>query len=412
MEKLRLGVVGCGGMGTRHLYGLKELTESPFANVELAALCDIRRENVELAANEAEELLGVRPQVFTNVETMARETGDLAAVDVVTDPSVHHDVVCQALDLGLHVLVEKPMAITVRTCQMMVDAAARNNRIISVAENFRRDPSARVVRHLLETGEIGNVYMALYHTLGAGNPIFISPWRHQKERGGFILDMAVHFTHMIRFQLGDIAEVYGDARMVEPVRRKAEQMSMGYEFYRKRLAAMDEEIEASVEDTTQALFRMESGASLNLIVAISGHGSSGGTLILGDRGCLDGFGNRGSRVSLQRRGEEKMEQEDLLAAHPDLVLDPLTRYLFPTGVTDTDPKVDIKLLAYELHEMGEAVLNGRQVEVDGACGLKDVAALYAVFESATAGRSVKMSEVESCEVYGYQAEIDEALGVK
>ena len=107
-----------------------------------------------------------------------------------------------------------------------------------------------------------------------------------------------------------------------------------------------------------------------------------------------------------------MEQEDLLAAHPDLVLDPLTRYLFPTGVTDTDPKVDIKLLAYELHEMGEAVLNGRQVEVDGACGLKDVAALYAVFESATAGRSVKMSEVESCEVYGYQAEIDEALGVK
>ena len=106
-----------------------------------------------------------------------------------------------------------------------------------------------------------------------------------------------------------------------------------------------------------------------------------------------------------------MEQEQLLAAHPDLTLDPLTRYLFPTGVTDTDPKVDTKLIAYELHEMGEAVLNGREVEVDGACGLKDVAALYAVLESAVAGRAVRMSEVENCQLYDYQAEIDAALGV-
>jgi predicted dehydrogenase len=252
--------------------------------------------------------------------------------------------------------------------------------------------------------------MALFHSLQAGNHIFITPWRHHKELGGFILDLAVHFTHMIRYQLGDIAEVYGDARMVEPVRRKSESMSMEYEFYRKRFEAMDEEIEAATEDTAQALFRMESGVMLNFIVAISGHGSSSRTLILGDRGCIDGFGNRGSRVSLERRGG-KMKQEQLLAAHPDLVLDPLTRYLFPTGVTDSDPKVDIKLLAYELHEMGEAVLNGRRVEVDGACGLKDVAALYAVFESAAAGRAVKMSEVESGQVYEYQAEIDAALGI-
>ena len=203
-------------MGTRHLYGLKELADSPFGNVELAALCDVSRANVELAACEAERLLGVRPPVFDDLEQMARDTPDLAAVDVVTDPSVHHEVACQALYLGLHVLVEKPMAITVRTCQMMVEAAARNGRILSVAENFRRDPSARVVRHLLQTDEIGTVYMGLFHSQSPGDEIFISPWRHRKERGGFILDMAVHFTHMIRYQLGDISEVYGDARMVEP----------------------------------------------------------------------------------------------------------------------------------------------------------------------------------------------------
>ena len=91
MEKLRIGLIGCGGMGTRHLYGLKELADSPFGNVELAALCDVSRANVELAACEAERLLGVRPR-FDDLEQMARDTPDLAAVDVVTDPSVYHEV--------------------------------------------------------------------------------------------------------------------------------------------------------------------------------------------------------------------------------------------------------------------------------------------------------------------------------
>ena len=106
MDKIKLALVGCGGMGTRHLYGLRELAKTPFNNVELCALCDIRRENAELAATEAEALLGARPQVFTDLEDMVRSIPGLDAVDVVTDPSVHHTVVCKALDLGLHVLVE------------------------------------------------------------------------------------------------------------------------------------------------------------------------------------------------------------------------------------------------------------------------------------------------------------------
>ena len=155
MDKIRLALVGCGGMGTRHLYGLGELAKTPFDNVDLVAVCDIRRDNAELAATEAEKLVGQRPAVFTDLETMHREVADLMAVDVVVDPSVHHAVVCQALDLGLHVMVEKPMAITVKGCQQMIEAAKRNKRILSVAENYRRDPSARLVHHLLEQGAIG-----------------------------------------------------------------------------------------------------------------------------------------------------------------------------------------------------------------------------------------------------------------
>ena len=413
MDKVRLALVGCGGMGTRHLHGLKQLADSPFDAVELSAVCDISAENAAMAAAEAEKLLGVRPKVCTNMEAMVQQVPDLEAVDVVTDPSVHHTVVCEALDLGLHVLVEKPLAITVRACQQILDAAARNERIVSVAENFRRDPSARIVRHLLDTGAIGTPYMGMYHSLGAGNSIFITPWRHRRELGGFILDMAVHFTHMIRYQLGDFAEVYADARMIEPERQKAASMSMDYEFYKKRFAAMPERIPAAAEDTTQAIFKMESGATLNWIVGIAGHAGAHRELIMGTDGSIDGFGVRGGHITLARRDAEALSQEDILASAEGagLTFDPLTHYLFPSGVSAGDPLVDLKLIAYELHEMAEAVRGQRTVEVDGRCGLKDVAALYAVFESWRANGPVALSAVESCQSYAYQAEIDAALGI-
>ena len=409
MDKIRLGLVGCGGMGTRHLYGLRELVQSPFANVELAALCDIRRENAVLAATEAETLLGVKPQIFTELETMVREVPDLDAVDVVTDPSVHHVVACQALDLGLHVMVEKPMAITVKACRQMIAAAARNNRKLSVAENYRRDASARLVRHLLETGAIGNPYMALFHSLRADDTIFITPWRHLKDKGGPIVDLGVHFTDLIRYQLGDVAEVYGDVWLIEPVRKKQEQIGDAYTFYQQRFKAMASEVPATAEDTSVAMFKMESGATVSWIVGLAGHGNCGGQLILGSQGCLKSFGTRGGRAVLQPAGRGELSHEEILAEVDGFALNPVEAYFFPDRIA-TD-NVDWKIIAIEYHELAEAILNDREIEVDGTEGMKDVAAIYAIFESAKAGRAVKMSEVETCQVYEYQAEIDEALGI-
>ena len=409
MDKIRIGLVGCGGMGTRHLYGLRELVQSPFANVELAALCDIRRENAVLAALEAETLLGVKPQIFTELETMVREVPDLDAVDVVTDPSVHHVVACQALELGLHVMVEKPMAITVKACHQMIEAAERNNRKLSVAENYRRDASARLVRHLLDTGAIGNPYMALFHSLRADDTIFITPWRHLKNKGGPIVDLGVHFTDLIRYQLGDIAEVYGDVWLIEPVRKKQEQIGDTYTFYQQRFKAMASEVPATAEDTSVAMFKMESGATVSWIVGLAGHGNCGGQLILGSQGCLKSFGTRGGRAVLQPAGRAEMNHEEILEEVNGFSLSPLEAYFFPDRIA-TD-NVDWKIIAIEYHELAEAILNDQEIEVDGTEGMKDVAAIYAIFESAKAGRAVKMSEVEACQVYEYQAEIDEALGI-
>ena len=409
MEKIRLGLVGCGGMGTRHLYGLRELTQTPFCNVELAALCDIRRENAELAAEETERLLGFRPEIYTDMEEMATKVPDLTAVDVVTDPSIHHTVVCQALELGLHVLVEKPMAITVGACRRMIEAAEYNRCKLSVAENYRRDPSARLVRHLLDKGRIGTPYLAWLHALSGGNSIFITPWRHLKERGGPLVDMGVHYTDLIRYQLGDVEEVYGNVWLVEKTRRKQQQINESYAFYQQRFAAMEEEVPATAEDSSLAMLRMESGTTLSFMMGAGGQGACHGQAIVGDRGVIPTFGTRGGKAVLKPAGQEQMDHEEILRTVDDFELEPLAAHFFPDRIAAGN--TDWKLLALELYELGEAVLNGRELEVDGVEGLKDVAAVYAVFESARAGRAVKMSEVESCQVYEYQAEIDAVLGL-
>ncbi len=412
MTKIKIALVGCGGMGTRHLYGLKELTGTPFCRVELAALCDINRENGERAAGEVERMMGFRPPVYTDLEEMAKAIPDLDAVDVVTDPSFHHDVVCQALDLGLHVMVEKPFGMTIKTCRMMMDAAERNGKLISVAENYRRDPSARLARHMIEQGAIGDVYGAVLHSVRAGKRIFITPWRHLKERAGPLLDMGVHYTDLIRYQLGEVREIYADARLIETEREKTPEEGSQYGFYQDRHKAMAETVPATAEDSASALFRMESGIALNFMMQLAGPVSFGRQMIWGIEGLIEGFGNRGSQIKLVEMDGTVVEQAELLTRFPDFEIEPLADHFFPTKVSVGDKAVDWKLIALEYHELSEAILDGRDLEIDGEEGLRDVAASHALCESAIAGRAVTMDEVCAGEVYAYQREIDDLLGVK
>src|SRR5260370_20358091 len=72
MEHIPIAIVGCGGMGRRHLTGLNALYRSSYRNVELAAVCDVNRQNAEDLADEAAQMLGTRPVVFVDVQAIAQ----------------------------------------------------------------------------------------------------------------------------------------------------------------------------------------------------------------------------------------------------------------------------------------------------------------------------------------------------
>jgi phage tail-like protein len=85
-ELVKYAAVGCGGMGRRHLRGMARLYQSSMCNMELVACCDLNQENANFYADEAKELLGTRPRVFSDVAEMKRAMPN-GKVDVIKVPA-------------------------------------------------------------------------------------------------------------------------------------------------------------------------------------------------------------------------------------------------------------------------------------------------------------------------------------
>ena len=420
MEKVPICLVGCGGMGHRHVMGYKELKDSGIGNLDLVAVCDIRQENAQLVANEAERLLGKKPMVFTDLDQVLAHP-NIAAVDVVTDGSTHHAVGVPALEAGKHTMVEKPLGITIRACQAMIDAAQHSGAVLATAENYRRDTPNRLVRSIIDHGLLGDPYLMIQTSLGGGDTMAITPWRHLKEKGAIGLDMGVHYADIIRYYMGEYSQIFGRGLIVEPVRRKPDHADHPLISYRERVKTYPETVEATGEDSVIALYTMASGAVVQLSYVGGGRGSQGWERSVHGRwGAVYAPGDRNGRPVVLRLEGRELKGKEILSLLPQFELNEITERFFgkrgveyepPADAPDPGIAVDAKHLAIEYHDFGEAIRNGTSPEVDGEGGMKAVAAIVGAYESALAERSVSMESVLSGEVREYQVDIDVALGL-
>ncbi len=414
MEKVPICVVGCGGMGHRHILGYKELADSGLSNLEVVALCDVQPTNAMLIAAEVERLFGKKPMIFTDLEK-ALAHPEIAAVDVVTDPSTHHAVAVPALLAGKHAIVEKPLGITVRACQAIIEAARRGGVVLATAENLRRDPVNRLARSILDHGLLGDPYLMIHNALGGDDLIIITPWRHLKEKGAIGLDLAVHYADIVQYYLGEFDQIYGRGMIVEPVRRRPEHFDHLLGSYRERFKTFPETVQATGEDAVIALYKMKSGAMVQFSYVGGGRGSrTFERSVHGRLGAIDAPGDRNGRPVILRLEGKEFHGKDILPLLPNFQLSEITERLFGRRVVQYElpfEAIDAKHLAIEFHDFGEAILTGHRPEVDGYLGMTAVAAILGAYESALAGRAVSMAEILSSEVGAYQADIDAALGL-
>ncbi|MFN8524116.1 MAG: Gfo/Idh/MocA family oxidoreductase [Chloroflexota bacterium] len=415
-DRVKIALIGCGGMGRRHLRGIARLAASTHANLELVALCDLNAENAEFAADEAAELMGKRPRVYTDLARMLREVTDLQAVSITTDASSHQKVAPLCFEAGLHVMSEKPLGLTVRACTFIIEAARRAGRILSVAENYRRDPINRLGRALVQDGAIGNPRLMLDSSVSGRNRIAITPWRHMKLTGTITVDAGVHNADILRFYMGEARTIYGETRLHEKTRVNTGSAGPGG-FYGRWAPNFPDQIEPTGEDAMYAHITFESGAVGQWTYDQAGHGLPlRSRHVYGSTGSLELPGDRNGRpIKLHLDDGTVIDDDRILDYAPSYRLSPLAAELFGgervwTYKLDFN-ETDSRILALEYHELGHCASTGQRPEVTGEEARADVAFTYAPFESGQLGRPVTMAEMVDASADVYQREIDEHLGL-
>ncbi|MBT3341388.1 MAG: Gfo/Idh/MocA family oxidoreductase [Gemmatimonadetes bacterium] len=419
-ETIPLAIVGCGGMGHRHLYGLAELTRAGLSPFSLVGACDPDTGNASSLAEQATELLGQRPVVADSLEALAAAT-DVSAIDLTTTPRYHHTVAVEAFERGWHVMSEKPLGLTARACQLMVRAAGQHGKVLSTAENYRRDPLNRLGKALLDAGIIGDPRLMLQHTMGGGDGMLISVWRHQKDASGVLLDVGVHFADILEYYLGPAATVYAQTRLHEKTRKNpnaGKQASEGGGIYERWQKDMPAQFDATAEDAGYSTMLFESGA---VVSYIEDHASRGEGIwkraIFGSRGSMDLPGDRsGRRLAVHLPGQDVQTGASLLDLVPDFHLDEATAALFGGDrlfeYAFEFVETDRKLIAVEYADFGGAIQGkADHPEVDGVQGARSVAIAYAWMESQVAARAVSVDEVLADQTNAYQADINSSLGL-
>ena len=420
MDTIRLAIIGCGGMGHRHMYGLAELHQAGWERFELVGVCDPVLANAESLAAQAEERFGRKPVVVGNLEELAEVGVD--AVDVTTTPPYHHTVAVETLERRWHTMVEKPMGLTVRACNLIRRAAETSDAVLSVAENYRRDPINRLAKALLDAEVIGKPRFLVHHAIGGSNRMLISVWRHQKDQSGVLLDVGVHYADMIEYLLGEVETVYAQTRLHEPIRHNpaavtGESGSNPAGVYTEWQRKMPAEFEATAEDAAYATLTFKNGVVGQYI---EDHGAWGqgswARQIHGSQGSMTLPGDRSGRViSLQIDGQGTINDEKLLDLVPDFHLDAVTTDLFGGDrlwkYDSAFGNTDAKIIAIEYGEFAEAIAGNRPIEVDAYQGTRSVAISYAMLESGATGQVVHLDKMLDESINTYQREIDDGLGI-
>ncbi len=420
MDRIPLAIVGCGGMGHRHLYGLAELHRAGLSRFDLVAACDPVTDNAESLATQAEEHFGRRPAVVDSLDKL--EAHGVAAVDITTTPRYHHTLGVEAVERGWHAMIEKPVGLTVRAANRIRAAAAESKQVVSTAENYRRDPINRLAKALLDQGVIGPPRYMIHQTAGGSDLMTISVWRHQKDQSGILLDVGVHFADIMEYFLGEAATVYAQTRLHEPYRRNPaaegkESSSNPAGVYGRWQKEMPARFQATAEDAAYAVVTFRSGAVAHYLEDHATHGKRlWSRQIHGSKGSLDMPNDRtGRALVLYLGGNQVIDDERILDLAPNFQLDEATaalfggerlwRYDFPFE------QVDRKLIAVEYADFAAGILGEQPVEVDIDQGTRSVALSYAILESGALGRAVTMDEVLDEKVSAYQKEIDQGLGL-
>lgn len=323
MSEVRVGFIGAGGIAGVHLERLSKVPQ-----VRIVAICDA----VEARAKERAGVYGA--VAYTDHHRML-ENEKLDAVWVCLPPYAHMDEVTLAAEKGIHVFIEKPIALTLETARSMQAAVEAAGVKSWVGYHMRQQFSVRRAKALLqaEGGPVALFEGKWWGGIAGGSEFW---WRRKELSGGQVVEQATHVYDLARYLVGEVREVYG--RLDTLVHRQ--------------------EPNYTIEDVAVALLRFRNGALgvlTSTAAAQPGGGHVGARLVARNLQLTI----EGSKAHVLK-GRESLELQ-----------------------STNDPYLD------EDRKFIESILADRPTEVPIREGVKTLAVTLAVVQSAETRRVVK-----------------------
>jgi predicted dehydrogenase len=194
-EPLRFALIGAGSIAQTHFQAFANTSKG-----RLTAIVDVREET---ARSTAEAL---HCAAFTSVEALL-ESNSVEAAIVCTPPSTHETICHQLARGGIHILCEKPFAITSKAARAMVDVAQQHAVVLTMASKFRYVNDMVYAKQLLSSGVLGEVL--LFENTFAGKVDMSRRWNSDPawSGGGVLIDNGTHSVDIVRYLFGPVQAI-------------------------------------------------------------------------------------------------------------------------------------------------------------------------------------------------------------
>jgi predicted dehydrogenase len=349
-SRVRVGIIGCGRIAINHVQALQRID-----GVDVNAVTDVDVDRARLFARSY-----AVPRAYADAEEML--ASGLDAVTVCSPHAAHEAGVLAAARHGVHVLCEKPIAVTIDEADRMVRATDKAGVLFGVLFQRRFWPAAARVRRAIDDGLLGTpISGGLVARFNRDADYYAEPWRGRwaTEGGGVLMTQAIHHIDLLQWFMGPATRVTG------------------------RFATLAHGDFIEVEDTASALIEFASGALATVQVGTTFNPGLGAQVWVSDaRGrtasVMEFPEGVGSTDVWTVPGESEFSHAYQVGGTFDIPLAEIHRHLVPYH-------------ALQIEDFIDAVRHGREPVVTGREAAKSLEIVHAIYESSRTGASVQLT---------------------
>lgn len=206
---MKYALIGCGRIATNHVKAVLN------NQLEFIAACDILEKNIEKLLAEYELQNDTSIKRYTDYKKMVAEN-ELDLISIATESGLHAEIALYCIEHGVHVIVEKPMAMSIKDADEIIRLSEEKHIKVTTCHQNRFNISVQEVRGALEAGRFGKISHGSIHVRWSRNKNYYTqaPWRGKwASDGGALMNQCIHGIDLLRWMLGDeVEEVYGQTR--------------------------------------------------------------------------------------------------------------------------------------------------------------------------------------------------------